>query len=155
MSRHVCIESCWFLTFSLSLFLSRSSDAAGSEVKDREAQRVNVGSCFLTSRRRRSLSLRAWVRAAWASESWDSRVCLCNSRIIGLVSASYSSCTLWQGAARQVGGYQILPDSNRCNYNTITQSCVLTHLCVVYLRADQEQDTSVTAVFKTHRALQI
>lgn len=46
-----------------------------------EAHRVKVGSYFWTSRRRRSLSLRACSRATLASQSCDSRVCSWNGRI--------------------------------------------------------------------------
>lgn len=111
----------------------------GSEVTYRVAQRVNVGSYFLTSRRSRSLSLRAWVRATWASESWDSRVCICNSRIIGEVSFSDSKCcTLWQGTTHQVGGYQILTDSNRRNYKAIIQSCILKQISAWSILSGQQ-----------------
>lgn len=69
-----------------------SSAATDSEVKHKEVQRVNLGSYFLTSSRRRSFSLRAWVSAACTSQSCDSSGCICNNRINGLVS--YRPCGL-------------------------------------------------------------
>lgn len=111
--------SAWYIP---SLFLSRSSVTVGSEVKDgqrgSESKRWVVLLDFLkeaisvteglveSSLRIRELQLQRLY--LWWQDYW-----------IGYV--------VWLDATRQVGGYRILMDSNRCNYN-FTQPCILGHI---------------------------
>ena len=79
--------------------LQDRSTTAGEEgltpVEPNGAYRLNIGSYFLSSRRSASLSQRAWVRAAWAPESWDSRVSgPCNKQTPRLVPKKTDTCKL-------------------------------------------------------------
>lgn len=57
---------------------------------------------------------------------------------------------LWLGAAHHVSWYQILIDSNRCDYNTTTQpGALFGHISTLFILKSNR--TPVSAVFKIHR----
>lgn len=117
-------QTCWkFQHTSAGAFLvpDIQLDASGHrrcKAEGSEAHRVNVGSCFLTSSRRRSRSLRASLRAAWAMQSCDSRFCFCEVRSFGLVSSRQSRST------HNLHKWQVLlhPEKNQLKNNYRIQS---------------------------------